>query len=201
MPKPPIPQKVTPQAQEPALVAKFIPPWQSGQAGAVVAMVPPTDDPGEAYAFGHIHPRTKVLRKLFVAEFVKDFNGTAAMARLGFEFSQPAVMVNKWMNEPYTQYLLDQFIREAEQSSLVTRNAVTAALVREANSYGLDCSGASRVSALGKLAKILGMEITNIKADVAVAGGIMLVPLATNSDDWEKNAAAAQANLKANANR
>ncbi len=183
--KPPIP---------PRTVTKFLPPWETGVAGPVVGLV--EEVKGEAYDFRHVHPKIQVVRRLFVAEFVKDFNAVAALLRLGFQFEAPNVVATRWLKEPYTQYLLDQYIDGATEKALITRNKVIAALNREANSYGLDSSGASRVSALGKLAKILGMEIDRTEVSVAVAGGIMLVPLAASPEDWEKNASKAQLELK-----
>jgi hypothetical protein len=179
-------------------VTKFVPPWESGTAGPSAGFSNEAD-PGEPYDFRHVHPRTQAIRRVFISEFVKDFNGAAAIARLGFTYSQPAVTANEWLKEPFTQHVLDKYIRSAEDAALVTRQEVLAGLKREANSYGLDSSGASRTSAWGKLAKVLGLEITKVEANVTAAGGIMLVPIGRNPDDWEKNAAAAQAALKANA--
>lgn len=204
MPKPPLP---APKAVKPPVPnrPKFLAPWETG-VPAPVAVMPDTAEPGiaafervEPYDFSHIHPKTQAIRRLFVAEYVKDFNGAGALARLGFNFSQPSVVSNRWLKEPFTQFLLDRYITEAEEEALVTRNRIISALTREANSYGLDSSGASRVSALGKLARILGMEIDRSEVDVRVAGGIMLVPMAATSDEWERNAAKAQLELKAEA--
>ena len=155
-----------------------------------------TDEPTEIYDFSHVKPQTAAIRRLFVSEYIKDFNGTAAMGRLGFNYRQPAIVAHQWLREPYTQYLLGQLIEKAESDNLVTRNEVLVGLKREANSFGLDSSGASRVSALGKLAKILGLEINRSEVDVRIAGGIMLIPLAESPDAWERNAEQAQLALK-----
>lgn len=189
--KPPLPAK-------PGKVTKFVPPWESGTAGPSAGFANEAD-PGEPYDFRHVHPRIAAIRRLFVSEFVKDFNGSAALARLGFVYKNPAITANKWLSEPFTQHCLDKFVRSAEDAALITRQEILAGLKREAHAFGLDASGASRVSAFGKLAKILGLEITKVEANVTAAGGIMLVPIGGNPDDWEKNAAAAQATLKANA--
>lgn len=196
--KPPLPEP--PKATKPPIptraATKFLPPWETGTPGPVAVLATTEEPKAEVYDFSHVSEKVKAVRRAFVAEFVKDFNGTAALARLGFNYSQPAVTANMWLKEPFTQYVLDQYIRTAEDEALVTRGEIIASLKREANSYGLDSSGASRVSALGKLAKILGLEIDRSEVKVAVAGGIMLVPMAATADEWERNAARAQAELK-----
>ncbi len=151
--------------------------------------------------FSHVSERAKAIRRLFVAEFVKDFDPGASVLRLGFNYSRPTVQGQNWLKEPYTQYILDQYLRTAEDEALITRQQIIASLNREANNFGLDSSGASRVSALGKLAKILGMEIDRKQVDVRVAGGIMLVPLGASQADWEKNAKHAQLELKEEAKK
>jgi hypothetical protein len=188
--KPPLPTRT---------VTKFLPPWQTGIAGPVSGEV--EEIKGEAYDFRHIHPKVIATRRLFVAEFVKDFQPTAALLRLGLHFEAPAVVANRWLKEPYTQWLLDQYIDGATEGALITRNKVISALNREANNYSLDSSGASRVSALGKLAKILGMEIDRTEVNVAVAGGVMLIPVSNSAEDWEKSASKAQLTLKEEARR
>ena len=192
--KPPIPEPTKAVKPPVPAVTKFLPPWETGTAGPVVGI--DTVGTCEPYDFRHVHPRIQTIRRLFVAEYVKDFSGTNALARMGFTYTQPASVANRWLQEPYTQHILDKYVEECEGEALVTRNKILASLVREANSYGLDSSGASRVSALGKLAKILGLEITKIEANVAVAGGIMLVPMGGTPDDWERNAAQSQRELK-----
>lgn len=198
--KPALPEP--PKATKPPLpgtVTKFAPPWLTGTPGPVaVATLADNAEIAETdiHNFEHVHPRTQAIRRLFVAEFVKDFNMSAAMLRLGLNYSQPAMVATKWLKEPFTQFILDRFIRESEDEALVTRQHIIAALVREANNYGLDSSGASRVSALGKLAKIKGMEIDRSQVDVRVAGGIMLIPVTGSPDDWERSAQRAQLELK-----
>lgn len=195
--KPPIPAGKPPVP----LLPKFLPPWQTGQAGPLPRQAAENEHSpdAQAYNFDHVPPKVKATRRLFVGEYIKDFNGSAAICRLGWEYQHPAQIATNWLKEPYTQYMLDKYLDEAKDEAFINRNKVLAGLVREANSYGLDSSGASRVSALGKLAKILGLETVKIDANVRIAGGVMLVPLADNPDEWEANAKAAQAKLRADA--
>lgn len=187
--KPPLPKKA-------AAVVKFLPPWESGEPGPKRATV--EQEERTAYDFSHVSEKTKALRKLFVTEFAKDFNGAAALLRLGMEYTNPGTVANQWLREPYTQYILDKFLDECKEDALINRNKIVAGLVREANAYGLDSSAAARVSAFRSLAKILGLEITKTEIDVKGAG-VMLVPLGGSPDDWEKNAEKAQAALKIHA--
>lgn len=176
----------------------YQPPWESGQAGPVPKAVEyNTEDDFAAYDWSHLSAKTMALRQMFVIEFVKDFNPKKAMQRLGWKTEHPAQLGNNWLNEPYTQYCLDKFIREAKDEALVTRAAVISGLVREANSYEIDSSGASRTAALGKLAKVLGMEITKVQVD-KVAPGVMFIPMMGTPEQWEQAAAKAQDDLKRN---
>jgi len=196
--KPPVPQKPAVKPPVPTrAVTQYLPPWQTGAPAPVAAPVlADSAEPVATYDFAYVHPQTKAVRQLFVAEYVKDFNGVAALARLGLNYSAPGVVASRWLKEPFTQYLLARYVDEIDEDALINRKRVIAGLNREANSYGLDSSGASRVSAYGKLAKILGMEIDRSEVKVAVAGGIMLVPMGTSIDEWERNASRAQAELK-----
>lgn len=215
MARPPLPFKVATQApSRPAKPSQdtprplvpgpvYLPPWETGIPAPVSTgeVLPENVDPEiDAYDFRYVHPRKAALRQVFVAEFAKDWNVSAAILRMGLNYAQPAATGAKWLGEPYTQYLLDKYIREAGDEALITRGQIIVGLIREANSHGLDSSGASRVSALGKLSKILGMEIDRTETDIRVSGGLLLVPVAANADDWERNAAESQRQLKLVAN-
>lgn len=189
--KPPIPKsEPTPPTGK---AVKYLPPWETGVARPVFGTS--EEDPGEAYNWDHISPRTKAIRRQFVLEFLKDWSPLKAMLRLGFNYAQPAVTANDWLREPYTQFLLDRCMDEAKDEALVTRQKVIAGLVRESNATGLDASGASRVAALGKLGKILGMEVTKVEVKTTIPG-VMFVPSGGSPEEWERNAKKAQEELK-----
>lgn len=171
----------------------YVPPWESGEPGPKAAT--DNEPPLKPYNFDYVSENKKSARRLFVAEYIKDFNGTKAVMRLGWGYNDPAGTAFSWLQEPYTQFLLDQHVATCDAESLVTKNKVLGGLLREANSYSLDSSGASRVSAWGKLAKIKGMEITKVEID-KVAPGVMFVPLGSTPEEWEKNAAKQQQALQ-----
>lgn len=72
-------------------------------------------------------------------------------------------------------------------------------LYREANYFGEGSSHSARVKAQSQLSKIFGMETIHLKAEVAHSGGVMVVPMAGNLEEWEKLAASSQAALMADA--
>lgn len=152
--------------------------------------------PEQAYDFSYLPADRIAVLRLFVSEYVKDFNGHQAVQRLGFRYKFPNVVANNYLKEPFTQYLIDQYIQHAEEKNIVSRNEIIMSLKREANNYGIDATGASRVAALRTLARIHGMEIQRTETNVNVAGGIMLVPVAATAEEWEKNAAEAQLKLR-----
>lgn len=188
--KPPIPKR--------ALAVSYVPPWKSGVPGPATGVA--EEDTGEPFDWSHISERQKLIRRIFVLEYLKDFNGTAAIARMGLKMAQPTEAASRWLDEPYTQFCFDRALDEVKTEMFVTRTRVIAGLLREANAPNSLCANSSsRVAAWGKLAKILGLEVTKIEADVKIAGGVMIVPMATNPDDWEKHAVPAQTALKLHA--
>ena len=135
----------------------------------------------------------------FVYEYVKDFNGKQAVLRLGWNATSntASVQAAKWLNEPYVQYYLQEFIRKADEKAIIERNEVLFGLKREANNFTpYDGSSASRVAALSSLAKILGMQITKVEGTMTHRGGVIPIPVVGSLDDWEKQSKKAQAKLK-----
>lgn len=209
-PKPP-PIVVAPASKPPpppdAPKTRFLAPWEQGFVpGAVppaVPIIPDGQDPSEDYPIKNwdlIPERRRMLFRLFVAEFIKDYHAGNAVRRMGLNYANPMVTGNNWLREPYVAHLLDEHVRNAEEECLVTRNSVIAGLVREANNTGPDASAATRIQAMSRLMKVLGMDVTKIEKDITVSGGVMIVPVtgSTNSpENWEKLAAPMQQALKA----
>ena len=52
-----------------------------------------------------------------------------------------------------------------------------------------------QMAAIHLLNKMDGVYVTKVEADVVTTGGIMVVPMASNSDDWQKSASQSQAAL------
>lgn len=155
------------------------------------------DEAGEFALPGHdLRADAKRRREEFCREYIKDFNASDALRRMGYKSQQPWVLGSEWMKQPYTQWYLAKLLAELDQKAIVNANEVLAGLKREANHYGMDGGAAARISALRSLAKILGLEVTKIEGNVNLGGGVMLMPFSGSPAEWEKAAAEAQKNLK-----
>jgi phage terminase small subunit len=145
----------------------------------------------------NITPKMKMKRDRFIAEYLFDFNGIAAYIRSGGPSSTAAKMSNQFLKEPYVLKKIKETIDSLEEAEIINRKRILAGLVREAHYQGIGASHGARVSAYSKLATILGMDAAvKIDAKVKFAGGVMVVPMAANVDEWEKVAEASQAQLK-----
>jgi len=150
--------------------------------------------------------REKSLRDLFVAEYLVDFDQVKAAQRCGFQFQFAIEFARKFMDEPYVQQQIkrvklgqDQPIDEKEEEKL-NKKRIFATLFQEAHYHGPGSSHAARVSALGKLAAMYGMEAAKkTEATVTHKGGVMAVPGIASLDEWEATASASQDQLIAHA--
>lgn len=149
-----------------------------------------------------LSPAEKVTRDKFVQQYLLDYNGTAAAIRVGFGEAFAKGYADKFLTEPYvlqqikaheTALANDPDAEEAE-----TKRRVRAALLREAYYDGPGASHSARVSALSKLAALMGMEGGDNKkqADLANRGGVMEVPAIADLATWGADAAAAQRKLQ-----
>lgn len=195
----------------------YKPPWQEGVAykASKDPLVPPTlptapDTTGRQTAptskaavidmdgmplAPPIRSDYKFKLERFSAEYMVDFNACAAALRIGA--SEKAIAcgyASKLFNEPYTQQLIVRHINEWEEDAICSRNQVKAALWRESNYYGPDGSASARVAALGKLSKLMGMEIQRIEVNHQVTG-VMIVPM-TSPEEWATLAQKSQQHLK-----
>lgn len=136
----------------------------------------------------------KTVRETFVFEYVKDFNATNAILRMGQAGTIQYIRKkgSEFLREPYVQKLIDKYLSETKEDSIVTRQRVLAGLTKEANNA---IESSVRVTAWCNIGKMLGMYIE--KKEVKVTGsGVMLVPVAGTPDEWEAGASAAQQALK-----
>jgi hypothetical protein len=158
------------------------------------------DEEGESIAdsnWSHLSEGYKQKRRMFVLEYIKDFNGANAVRRMGLICKQPKSRGSELLADGYTQYLLDVIVRDTEEKLLITRNQVVAGLVREANYFGFDGSAACRIMALKILGKHLGMEETpKVTENELIGGGVLRIPLASSTKEWESVATTAQDKLK-----
>lgn len=147
-------------------------------------------------SFGDLRADAKRRREEFCREYIKDFNASEAVRRMGYKSKTPWVMASEWMKEPYTQFFLDKMLRALDRTAIVSANEILAGLKKEAHYYGMDGGAAARISAWRSLGKMLGLEVTKIEGNVNLGGGVMLMPFSGSPDEWEKAASKAQKNLK-----
>jgi hypothetical protein len=161
---------------------------------------PPPTQEDEDFEFNtnwdHLQHRMKEKRQAFCHEYIKDFNGSQALLRMGYQSKTPWVRASEWLKEPYTQWYLGQLMVKLEDKAIVTRAEILLGLKKEAHHYGLDGSAAARISAWRTMAKILGLEITKVEGNISMAGGVMVLPMSGSPEEWEKAAAMAQDQLK-----
>lgn len=144
----------------------------------------------------HLQPRTKAARRVFVLEYIKDFNGTNAAMRTGYCTDKNARSVAcRWLAEPFTQWLLAKVLDECKDDAIVTRKEVLMNLKREACTYEPG-SQASRVKAWATLARLLGMETLKVEGNVTVANKVMTVPMVATPEEFEAMAVHRQRKLR-----
>lgn len=156
------------------------------------------DESADFINFDDIKPAVKLMRQAFAREYLKDFNATQAVLRMGYKYGRTTASTkgSQWLNDAYTQHYIAELIEKADEKTIVSRNRVLAGLLRESEYFGEDGGAASRISALRSLAKILGMEITKIEGNMTIGGGVMAIPLSGSPEEWEKAAQVAQEQLK-----
>lgn len=140
-------------------------------------------------------PQMKLARDKFISEFLVDHCAVKAVIRSGGVATTAAKKAHEYMREPYVLQRINEMIDILKADQIVNSNRVLAGLVREANYQGIGASHGARVSAYGKLATILGMDAP-IKHQVQIQGGVMVVPMTANLNDWETVAEEKQKLLK-----
>lgn len=100
------------------------------------------------------------------------------------------------MAEPYVQEQYRKLRDAVSEEQLVCRKDILIGLLSEARSTDDPTSTqAARVQAWMNVARIMGYE-KPVKVDVNVQGGVMIVPMSSDPNDWEKLAAEQQETLK-----
>ncbi len=175
------------------------------QSGAVDQEIPGWSN-SIAYALSLSEPEM-ALRRMFVDEYLVDYNKHAAALRCGFSPAMAQEYAARLWNDAYVQHLLatrtykkqndesDPGAEEREKQQ--TRTQIIEALKREAFYKGPGSSQAARVAALSKLAAMFGLDkgaLTGEDNDTP-KGGVMVVPMMMSAEQWEKTAQAAQAQL------
>lgn len=138
----------------------------------------------------------QLRRYKFAAHYIKTTNATAAAIFAGF--SSPAVKGAKLMKEPYVQNLIQNLLNALDQDAIMTQNEILFRFKEEACAIENGSPG-TRVSALAHIAKIRGMMVDKTETKVTTEGGVMVVPMVSNPDEWGAAAAKSQEALKKSA--
>lgn len=146
----------------------------------------------------------RVMRDRFVTQYVLDYDAKAAAIRIGFGEAFAEAYSAKYLAEPYVLQQIKKhetaLAEDPDAEEADTRRRVRSALLREAYYTGPGSSHSARVSALSKLAALMGMENdSKSKADMANRGGVMEVPAIGTLEAWGAEAAAQQAKLQRDA--
>ena len=116
----------------------------------------------------------KELRDRYVKEYLVDFNYADAAIRIGYSKDMALIWAARFKYEPYVQNKVTEALLEEPDDpaaySIAQQRRIKNSLFREANYRGTNSTHGSRVSALGKLADIYGMNAP-IKSQVTHDGG------------------------------
>lgn len=151
------------------------------------------------YREKELSPKELLLRRAFVQEYMRDRNAYAACIRMGFIESYAADWARAFMGEGVVRRLIakSEEYEQTPEAKAARASTVESLAFKEAQYYGPGASHGARVSALGLLAKIHGLEAANkTEAEVTYKGGVMMVPALTSPDEWGKLASQSQDELK-----
>lgn len=145
------------------------------------------------------------IREQVVHEYLYDYSWTKACLRCGFRPEFASDNAERFSKDPYCIWRVKELAREKGLNPNPEQKAkeleqdkvdILNALKKEAHYYGPGSSQAARVSALGKLAQLMGMEPPKqVKAEVQ-AKGVMVVPGIADTEAWEAIAGAQQQQLQ-----
>lgn len=160
----------------------------------------------------------KKRRNVFIAEYLVDFCAAQAWRRMkatcdpddlkqytARESAEHGYMLTR---EPYVALKIRETIDLMEEAQFLNRNRILAMALREANYHGQGAQHGGRVSSIKLLADIaeLGSAAQAAKrrptggggtgGPGGPRGGVMIVPATADLSTWEKQAKAAQAQLK-----
>lgn len=146
--------------------------------------------------------REKELRNLFVNELLVDeTKPVEAALRCGFQIAFAKDYAMKFLNEAYVQKRIQEVRHikvDAKIENEYDEQTIRSVLRREMqNQFG---SPAARVSAAAKLQELIDRDkeaALASKGASGVRGGVLLVPMIANVDEWEAVAMASQAKLVA----
>ncbi len=140
------------------------------------------------------------LRDRFCDQYVIDYDEVKACMRIGYHKQFAVDYAKKFMEEPYVQKRIQELSvapSENEQDEEQdTKRLIRSQLLKEAAYVGPGSSQSARVAALSKLMAMYDMESPKkIEAEITNRGGVMAVPGVCSIEEWQKVAAAQQAEL------
>lgn len=152
-----------------------------------------------------LSPDEMMLRDAVVKEYLFDHNWVKACKRLGMNSAMAEEYARRFRDDSYVQKRIKDFeLIEAEKPEAnkkaefdQKKQRIIMQLEEQATYHGPGASHAARVAALKQLAVIYGFEAPKqVKAEVGVSSGVMLVPMTADMSSWEKSAAEAQTKLQ-----
>ena len=160
------------------------------------------DNNGKGDVLPPLTPDEKKLRRMFVAEYLKDHDYLGAAIRIGFMPQYAQEYASKFAECPFVrQHIELEMTRELSKEEQaehdrVMKRRIDALLLKQAGYAGPGASHGARVAALSKLATLYGMEApTKVQQTIEHRGGVMMVPGIASVDEWEAQAMASQEKL------
>jgi len=141
-------------------------------------------------------PGQKLKIERFVQEYVKDFRAKEAAMRMGLSEGYASQFANATLKLSYTLRIIREWLERVDEEVLVDRRRIILGLMHEAQYYGQGSSHAARVAAWAKLAKLTGMEIDRVQAEVTFHHVMRVPERSLDVSAWEEQASAEQAQLK-----
>lgn len=136
--------------------------------------------------------------RLFIHEYLKDFNETKACLRMGYDLNSAKAAAKMLFLHSFTQLRLTEVMSELEAESIVSGAEIMLGLKKEACLGEDDSNSSGRIAAWKELARIKRMGVAASNKPQLVQG-VMLVPMIVSETpvkSWEDKAKASQAALK-----
>lgn len=145
----------------------------------------------------HLETRPEMLerRDRFVTALIQGYPKYQAALMAGVPPRSAHKEASTMWAEPYVQEQFRKLRDQIEEEQIVCRKDIIIGLLQEARNDGPGGVHMARVAAYTQLAKIMGYEAPQ-KTEVAVNGGVMMVPMAQDTEQWEEVATKSQKQLK-----
>jgi len=111
------------------------------------------------------HTKITDKQRVFVAEYIKDFNATAAYIRAGYSKNGARQSSAKLLTNTDIMEMIQKTLEKVEDTSVVTQAMVLNGLLKEASDYQ-DGSPTSRVAAWSWLGKNLKMWTDKVELEM-----------------------------------